>query len=131
MTHPLRAAAERIKQWLGETPPAEPYDMPIDAETLADAWLAEHPADDGEPVTEGARATKDDDGGHAHLHARIVTLAAELGLRDGANDADGRRLIAAAEKAGIPFTGCDTPDALAEEVLALRDQLEYRNRIAK
>ena len=47
-----REAAERVLQWMGPNPPEEPYDMPIDAETVCLAWLAEHPADSDVAITE-------------------------------------------------------------------------------
>lgn len=66
------------------------------------------------------------DSGFAPCLDDIADALAELErLRflEGAAAADGDRLVAAAEKAGIVFVGCDTPDALADEVLALLQQV--------
>lgn len=52
MSDEVREAAQRVLQWMGETPPEEPYDMPIDAETIAQAYLALIPADDSLPLDE-------------------------------------------------------------------------------
>lgn len=46
MSDDVRAAAERLLP-----PLADVIDAPGDAELVARAWLAEHPADDGEPVS--------------------------------------------------------------------------------
>ena len=45
---------------------------------------------------------------------------------EGAARADDERLRAAAERAGIAWVGCDTPDALAERVVELEAALELR-----
>lgn len=53
----------------------------------------------------------------------ITALRNELRLARGASMADDERLVAAALKAGIAPGGCDTPDDLADEILALRAAL--------
>jgi len=52
----------------------------------------------------------------AEARERIKTL-------EGAATADGERLIQAAERAGITYTGCDTPDVLAETIVSLEGQI--------
>lgn len=54
----------------------------------------------------------------------VELLVAEIELLRGAAAADERRLIAAAEKAGITYGGCDTPDDLAEEIERLNAEIE-------
>jgi hypothetical protein len=43
---------------------------------------------------------------------------------EGAATADTGRLIAAAEKAGITYAGCDTPDHLADRVVEMQAQID-------
>lgn len=55
MSDELRAAAERMrKKWPSNVADVQKWDLPYryidDLERLADAYLAEHPADDGEPI---------------------------------------------------------------------------------
>lgn len=53
-----------------------------------------------------------------------AALRAELETVKGAMRADDERLVAAALKAGIAPGGCDTPDDLADEICALREELK-------
>lgn len=61
---------------------------------------------------------------------QIPKLLEEIDLLHGAAHADELRLIAAAQKAGIVYGGCDTPDDLAEEVVGLRAELHrYKQKL--
>ena len=53
----------------------------------------------------------------------VVALQTEVDLLRGAMAAQDERDAAACARAGIPPSGCDSADALADEVLALRAQL--------
>ena len=53
---------------------------------------------------------------------QIAVLRAELAKTQGAMAADDERLRRAGERVGIEM-GCDTPDWMAESILALRDEL--------
>lgn len=55
---------------------------------------------------------------------RADTADAEVKLLKGTIAAQDARDLAACEKAGIPPQGCDTSDELADEVLALKAQLD-------
>lgn len=64
-----------------------------------------------------------------HAPADIRDLLAEVERLTGAAEADEQRLIAAAERAGIVYVGCDTPDALAGEVVTLRDLAQRQHEL--
>ena len=54
----------------------------------------------------------------------IQTLRARVAELEGAASADHDRLLAASQRCGGPFLGCDTPDSMADQILRLRALLE-------
>jgi regulator of replication initiation timing len=58
------------------------------------------------------------------------TLRAENELLKGAIEADTQRMLNAAEKAGVLFVDCDTPDMLADKVIELRAERDAWREIA-
>jgi hypothetical protein len=60
-------------------------------------------------------------------HDKYLSVCAELATVRGAMKADDERLLDAAQKAGILYTDCDTPDGLADEILGLRAELAAMN----
>jgi FtsZ-binding cell division protein ZapB len=55
---------------------------------------------------------------------RLCRAADEIADLRGTIKQDDARLVAAAERAGISYVGCDTADALADEIAALREDDE-------
>ena len=53
----------------------------------------------------------------------------QMKLLEGAAKADEERLIKAAEKAGIVYMGCDTPDWLAERILELEREVKREDSV--
>jgi len=71
------------------------------------------------------------DGSQDRLYTRDEMMQARRRITDleGAARADEERLRAAAERAGITYVGCDTPDALAERIAELEAALTSETAI--
>lgn len=47
----------------------------------------------------------------------------------GAMNADDERLKSAAEKCGVTYCGCDTPDQMADEIIGLKEIIKEKNNL--